>query len=449
MPNGAEEVERIGSRTVDLSDKPALRSALDYVAARLMVEIPTEAVDLYFAGKFTDPGLYEKLGTGSLPDQPFWNYMLAAEGYLRQPSLASYYDIFRATRCIPLVRRLDLTLKLFSDEEIALHRTRIQRATTRDALDAWLFELIVAGAYRQRFANAAVSFVPENPTRKSPDILVDFPHGPPLYVECKTFNRTNDFQAKLRAKVRDLFTPVIALLRARHERLAIHAWFQVHPDHVDPAELLAAVNEELLRHKAVSREDFRMSVHDLGPADEDFLYPSPKYFSKRFGYVPEQWHGIIPALEGRPSGVSFFETAAWDAAVLWRIEHEDTLWRGNKLNFQLLFKGLAQMKEEGRLNLHAWFERSSAWGDRAAYLHRFFDELAHVTEPFSHIVFNETYPEITPQGRFDFQEHASAIGGPSRTQDRPEVTTVFSEPGDRIGVGDWGVGLKLPSLDEA
>ncbi len=434
---------------VDIADKDALSCALRYLGSRLQVQIPETLARAYFAGLLCDIGIYDKLGGSELTSQPLWSYFLVAEGYLRQPSLGNHYDIFKAARVIPLLRRLEMVLQLFSDSEIEWHREKISRASTFDVLDAALFELIVAGAYCERFPNARVSLLRESPQAKSPDILVEFSADRKLYVECKRFDRINQSQAALRARVSDLLTPILRVLHSSRWRLVVRVWFECHPDDVEESELLAAAATIAIGDKVAVPGKFRMEGVSLGKPDQDFLYPSPRYFHQRFGYLSHEWHGIIPAVEGKRSGVSFFESASWDAAVMWRIEHIQTLWKVSKINFQLLFKGLKQLSTVGqRTNLHVWYERRSAWGHRAEPLHKFYDGLDHGTEPFSHIVFNETHPDVTPGGFFDFQEHASPIGGPLREQDRPEVTNVFTGTGDSQGVGAWGIGATLPSLDD-
>lgn len=436
------------SLLMDLSDKDALESALGYLRSRLGVQVPEAVAHSYFAGLMKDTGIHEKLGGRS--EHPLWAYLLIAEGYLRQPSLENYYDIFKAARVIPLLRRLEMVLKLFEDSELDSHKAKVQRATTFDVLDAALFELIVAGTYRERFSNAAVTLMREGAQAKSPDILVEFAPDRKLYVECKRFDRVNQAQAALRARVSNLLNPVLQLLHRTRRGLVLRVWFECHPDNVDESSLLNAAVRLSAGEQINVSGVFRMEGSSLGRPDEDFLYPSPKYFRQRFGYVSDEWHGIIPVIEGTRSGVSFFEKTSWDAAVLWRIEHDETLWKISKLNYQLLFKGLEQLATVGRhTNLHVWFERNSAWGHRADHLQKFFDGLDRETTPFSHIIFNETHPEVTPGGYFDFREHASPIGGPLRKQDRPEVTNVFGGPEDYQGVGVWGIGATLQSLDES
>lgn len=432
---------------MDISDKAALESAIGYLRSRLQVQVPESVTKAYFAGEMGDTGIHERLGGTS--EHPLWAYLLIAEGYLRQPSLENYYDIFKAARTIPLLRRFETVLKLFGDAEFELHKAKVLRATTFDMLDAAIFEVIVAGTYRERFPDAAVTLVREGPQSKSPDILVEFAPDRRLYVECKRFDRVNQSQAALRARVSNLVTPVLQLLHRARRGLVLRMWFECHPDDVDESILLQAAARVTVGDQMEAPGLFRMEGVPLGNPDEDFLYPSAKYFRQRFGYLSEEWHGIIPVLEGTRSGVSFFESAGWDAAVLWRLEHSETLWKISKLNYQLLFKGLKQLSTVGRhTNLHVWFERSSAWGHRAEHLHKFFGELDDKAEPFSHIIFNETHAEVTPGGYFDFREHASPIGGPLRELDRPEVTNVFGAREDFRGVGAWGIGATLPSLDE-
>ena len=67
---------------------------------------------------------------------------------------------------------------------------------------------------------------------------------------------------------------------------------------------------------------------------------------------------------------------------------------------------------------------------------------------FSWIVANETVSDVSVGGRFDFQEHPTLIPGASSGPDRPSVEHVFVGQEDLVGMGEWGVGANLPSLDD-
>ncbi len=433
---------------MDISEKAPLANSLEYLRDRFQVCVPSDVSRAYFSGELSDPGVYEKVGQGSLDGKPFWSYLLAAEGYLKQPSLKHYYDIYRAARAIPIVRRVDELVRLFEDTELLPHAKRLNRSTSFDELDAVLFEVIVAGAYRKRFPNATVSFVPESPPAKSPDLAIEFPQGRTLFVECKTFNRMNLFQAEMRLTMRKLLSPVMAMLKDKRQQRLVHFRIDCSPAGLDESEILDAFEHALRNGHAHVNDKFSVALAKLGTPDRGFLYPSPKYFLQRYGYTSAQWHGIMPAMEGRRSGVSFFDRATWECALLWRVEHQETLWRARKLNFKPIFDGLKQRRHDERINVHVWFERNAALGHRGELLNKFFGLLDEDTEPFSQIVFNETYTDVTPGGYFDFQEHTSAIGGPRRDV-RPEMMNVFINDEDIAHFeGEWGVGHILPSLDE-
>lgn len=434
---------------MDLVDKEELARCLIRLRRSFNTTVPTRVTDDYFSGRLIDAGIYEKVGKGSLDGHPLWAYFLIAEGFLRQPSLENYYDIFRAARVIPLLRSLDIAVAELKNVDTSKAVTRSVDARTYDRLDAVLFELIVAASYQRRFTNGKVNFLDETPVVKTPDFEVVFPHSNPIFVECKKLDRTNDFQAAIRQQARTLLSPIIGHLRLMRIQAAVRVVFRKDLSQISEEE----IGETFMRAlggKRIETDSVLIEVGPLGSPDEDFLYPSPKYFHGRFGYDPERWHGLIPALEGRRSGVSFLESARWDSAVLWRLDETSAAWKANKFNFKLLFKGLDQLRpQKGETNLHVWIERDSAWGHRAKHLREFCGRVEARREVFSHLIFNESYAQVTPLGFFDFQEHVSGLGGLKRTSDDSAVMRVFTQPEDGEGaLGEWGVGVKLPSLDE-
>lgn len=435
---------------VDISDKHELRKDLDYLCLRLATEVPADLQEDYFRGRLFDPGVYEKVGEGDLDGHPLWAYLLACEGYLRQPSLEDYYDIFRAARAVPLVRCLAMALRELDDQQVRERASRMAVAAKFDQLDSLIFEAVVGGAYQRRFRNARIEFVPESARQKSPDIAVRLRDGRSLYVECKRFDRSNSHHTRVRATVRQLVGPAIFMLRELGVRRVVEVEFKGDPAVLTPEEMQRAVLHVVTSGVGVETSALKVNSRAIGPEDSDFLYPSPKYFRQRFGCDSAEWHGLIPGVDGERSGVSFFAKAHWDAAILWRVADPHVLWKVTKLNFELMFKGLQQLQTvEGPRNLHVWIERNAAWGHRAEHLMRFYRVLDGGTVPFSHIVFNETCLDISPQGRFEFVEHGHAIGGPLREMDRPEVTVVFVGPEDTVATdGAWGEGATLPPLDD-
>lgn len=434
---------------MDLTDKEELTRALARLRTVFNTSVPVEVQEAYLSGRLLDPGIYEKVGTGSLDGHPLWAYFLMAEGFLRQPSLECYYDIFRASRTIPLLRSLDMAMTQLAGVETSKHVARARDARTFDGLESTLFELIVAAAYQRRFSDGKVVFLEETPDLETPDFEVTFPHSKSIFVECKKLNRNNDFQAEVRKQARTLLSPLLWQLRLMRMQALVQVTFRKEVSQISPTEVMDAFMWAV-GAEAVETESLLMEVGPLGPSDEDFLYPSPKYFYRRFRYDPERWHGLIPALEGRRYGVSFFESASWDSAVLWRLDTTTAAWKANKFNFKLLFKGLDQLRpQRGETNLHVWIERDSAWGHRAKHLREFCRRIEGSTEVFSHLLFNETFAQVTPGGYFDFQEHVSGLGGPKRTTEESAVLRVFTQAEDGEGSdGEWGVGAILPSLDE-
>jgi len=112
---------------VDLADKAELAAALRRLKRVFGTEPLPSLEKEYLSGRLSDPGLYEKLGHGGLDGRPLWAYFLMAEGFLRQPDVNQYYDIFRAARAIPLLRALDIAVELLPGVDIC---NQLQRAVS-------------------------------------------------------------------------------------------------------------------------------------------------------------------------------------------------------------------------------------------------------------------------------------------------------------------------------
>ena len=80
----------------------------------------------------------------------------------------------------------------------------------------------------------------------------------------------------------------------------------------------------------------------------------------------------------------------------------------------------------------------------------FLETLRKQTEhTFGWVVFNELVINVSPQGRFDFVEHAHLLSGPKRTSVQPLVTLVFVPyAAMREGIGEFGVGVKMAPIDD-
>lgn len=436
---------------VNLADKDALRAAVDRLGSALGIAVPRDLEEAYLRG--ADPHLvgYEKRVKGSREVAAIVKYLLLARSYLAQPALDVYYDIFRAARAVAMVRRLDLAVQRLTAASVAGIDERLRRlslAKDLDDFDSVLFEVVTADRYGLAVGADRVSFIADAPPRKSPDIRVDVP-GDELFVECKHVDRMTDAMVKLSDEARDAANVILGdVLRTRRSAV-VEVVFDREPGAVDRDALRRAVRfdgtvSEIEGARVVVRPLERRALIDYE------LYPSPRYFSQRYGFVAERWHGVVPHIVCRRVGPSFLDDVEWEGAVLWRIENDALLWKMKRLAFKRVFEGLEQLRVAGKRSaLHVWIERHVGHGHRKAQLTKLVDTLEEKKAlDFSWIVLNETVSDVSVGGHFDFQEHASPILGDASGSSSPPVTNVFMEPEDFRGRGEWGVGVVLPSMDE-
>src|ERR1700692_2296104 len=168
-------------------------------------------------GKQEDKGLQEAFDAGMQPNLLAYGklddcmpsipiiekYLIGATSFLHQPS--NYYDIFRACRCVNIVRLLDAALGTLLTRGVAGLESRMQRLgreTVHDALDAAVFEIVTAARHAEQSAMEHVEFIEEHPSRKTPDFLTRV-DGVESSVECKKVDRAQNFTVLIRNAVRD------------------------------------------------------------------------------------------------------------------------------------------------------------------------------------------------------------------------------------------------------
>jgi hypothetical protein len=311
--------------------------------------------------------------------------------------------------------------------------------------------LAVASRYGEVFGLDRVAFVPERPPGTSPDIHIAT-SPTEWFLECKRLDRMADVTVALRDEARQVCEHTVTALRLQRLPAVVEVVFGGRPVEVDASELAQAAIASFreggpatkVRGATVSARPLEMR-----PLETYWLFPSPGYFSERYGFTSSSGHGLLPAMIMRPKGPSFIDEVEWECAVVWKIDNEDLLWREKRLAFSTLFKGLKQLEAAGTHTvLHVWFERHGRHGHRREQLKKLVDTLnASEKHLFAWIVANETASDVSVGGRFDFQEHPSAIGGPTSDSERPPVEHVFVGKEDLCGVGEWGIGAVLPSLD--
>ncbi len=439
---------------MDISDKDALRNALGDISKVLDYQVPSEALERYLRGLDPDMTGYEKLvGRGStLP--AIAKYVLVAESYLAQPELGSFYDIFRAARIIPLVRALHRALTTLHAARVRGFLERAARLVATIDLDDFesvLFELLVAARYGEVLGFDCVEFLDECSDRRTPDLLVRIGDRR-VYVECKRIDRMTDASVAFRDDIRGLARPVLGVLRERGIQAAIATSFMKKPSEITQGDFEVGVFRAVSEPgRLVESKGFAVLATLLHPAPlSDYpLIPSPAFFWDRYKYRSGDWHGIVHSIIARKIGPSFLDVIDWESALMWRLDDKDLVWAAQRLPFTRFFDGLEQLAQSGEDTvLHVWFERSPEYGHRQENLFKLSDTLAAKSKVFAWIIMNETFADVSIGGRFDFQEHASGLGGLARATEEPPVASVFVDLHDVRGTGEWGVGLDLPSIDD-
>lgn len=439
---------------MDIGDRRDLRRAVDRLSATLRVTVPAEVLDAYLRGELAHLPGYEKIVGESRTVPTLVKYLLVAESFLAQPSLDKFFDIFRAARVVPLLRRLDIAVQNLATARVVGHEEKFQRlidAADFDDFEAVLFEVIVGSRYGEAFGRDGIEFIPERSDAQTPDLLIrSSPEE--QFVECKRLDRMTDSTVSLRNEARDACTPIVHALQSQSASAVVEVRFVSSPSAVVRQDLAEAAIASLAQKTTVTiaGADVRARALASRTLETYELFPSPRYFGTRYGYSPGAWHGLLPAMLAKPRGPSFLDKVEWEAAVLWRTEDSDLIWRMKRLAFTTLFKGLEQLQTAGEKTfLHIWFERNLAVGHRRGPLVKLVETLRDKKkDQFAWIVANETVSDVSIGGRFDFQEHPTLIPGVSSGPLRPAVEHVFVGEEDLVGMGDWGVGAVLPSLDD-
>jgi hypothetical protein len=338
---------------------------------------------------------------------------------------------------------------------VANYEDRVKRlatATKWDEFEACLFEVVVAERYALHPNAKEVAFVVEDGVSR-PDLHV-ITNGEPWFVECKKADRTTDIAACLRNDVRNLVQDAIGCIQATGISAVIELVFRVAPSGVSTGDIASAALAS--PRSGVPSIDARFTVLATRKTPVAlpslFLFPSPGYYLQEYGYDPSgPWHGLVNRMNCTHAGPSFLSDVEWECAIKWRIENEDLIWRQKRLAFQLLFKGLDQLKKVGHSTiLHVAFERDIPLGHRHDQLAAFLRKLIEDNRSEAGaIVFNEAVITVSPQGRFDFVEHAHPITRIDGPFDSPPISGIFLGPEDIVAEdGDWGIGGQLPPIDE-
>jgi hypothetical protein len=415
------------------------------------IEIDEAIQEDYQNGKYPSLLSYEKIEKSPIIIPCLEKYLIGAKTYLNQPT--QYFDIFRSNRHINLLLKLNGVIDLIKNKIIG-GENKIKRLKTivgYDQFEATMFEVLVAARYSQLSAIESVSFIEET-QNKTPDIEVKT-KDKTYSVECKKYDRMNDFSPSLRDKVRELMSPVYDRLYKENINCLFEIIFYRDPHSISYIKFGNDLYSSAKKHVSVSNESYSIIPNKLDPiVFTDFvLYPSPQFFKDRYNYeTKSEWQGILHRMYSKPARKidlvshedlfsTWLDSISWEVAAKWKIENEEIIWKQKKLAYNRLFKAMAQLKgrEENSI-LHIWFERDTSIGHRKNELLDFFHELEGGNERFSWLIFNETELDVNYDGMFDFIEHAHIISGPTCKAKDPMVSLIFTEFEKRTD--DFGVG---------
>lgn len=439
---------------LDLSEKPAMRAAIDYICERTGFTINKRLLAEYVSGKHPELINHDKLTSKEKPrESALGLYLICVEAWILQPNASLTFDIYRSSRVIPLVRSLAKALLRCTEQNVENLDERIKRlseATTLDQMEAILFEIVCASRYALTPGVSAVEFIQEDSLPR-PDMVVTF-NSKPLFVECKKFDRLMGLPVEIRKAVRERFKPSIIYLKNRGISAIVEVTFKVDPRDTRSDDIHSAIIQALESGVRQSNAAYSLSVRRIAvaPVQDCLLVGSPA-FHARYDFRHQEWQGIVNSLEAHAAGPTWVDDIKWEFAGKWQLENEELLWRHRKLSYDLLFKGIKQLNQPGGPGvLHAWIERDVSVGDRSRELIDFMTRVKpELSAHLSWIVFNEIIPDVTPAGRFEFIEHAHPISGLREIGRRPIVEHVFVEVEHLVkATGEFGVGAVLPPLDD-
>lgn len=417
-----------------------------------------------------DAGLHPNLlayqkgpGTSSIP--VLNRYLTGATSYLHQPS--TYYDIFGAGRSAILVQLLHSAIETLKRKKATGLSTRIKKlvkAVDLDEFDATVFEVITAASYARLTRVRAVEFIEEQAPKKTPDLLVSYA-GFESLIECKKASRVKDYSVSTRSIVQTLLNEVISAFREQGIAFVGEVVFHVEPKQVSHSDLTDACRAALRQGTPIIISEFTVVAKRLSKhVSEHFvLYPSPAFSWERYGYrIRGEWFGLIHQLFGktaRPATTpehlqggqsTWIDTIKWDCAIKWRISAEDVVAKYRRFPFDNLFDAIDQIDGRGKNSaVHLWLETDYFVEGRRDVLMDFYRRLSsRQHKEVGWVLVNETLLDVSPKGRFDLIEHVHMISGPTAITPRPPVSGIFGQTSSRRKPGEFGVGYKLPDIDE-
>jgi hypothetical protein len=445
-------------------DNPEVEDAMSKVSSILGVSLDKRLQEEYQNGLHPRLLSYEKVEAADVSVPVIQKYLIGAQTYLNQP--CNYYDIFRLCRHVILLQTLSRALGITTSKvkNIDQRLKRLTSAREYDDFEASLYEIVTASNYCSLENVDQIEFINESDV-SSPDLFITTKHGE-IYVECKKFDRSVDVSLGIRNIIREKVGVVIDELTRRKVSAVIELSFHEDPNSITGARIKTLALKSLESRTPILGEDITVNVSALPyiALDTYTLYPSPKYFWERYRFRERsEWFGIVLAMYARharhvdalglPEELvsTWLDDVEWECAVKWKITNEKILWQHKRLGYDLLFKGLEQLKSRSTNTiLHAWFERDYSIGHRQNELLDFFTRIkTSARDIFAWIVFNETCFDVSFEGRFDLIENAHIVRGPGATFPKPMVTCVFTLPDERTSkLAEFGIGHDMPDVDE-
>jgi hypothetical protein len=439
---------------VDLSDKEAMREAIDYICKQTGLTIKKSLLADYVSGRNLELLNHDKLLSGKKPPEPALGfYLICMEAWLLQPNASLTFDIYRSSRIIPLIRALAIALQRCSGRKVKNLDDRIGRLTkahTLDQMEAVLFEILCASRYAVAPGVSQVEFIRED-AKPRPDLAVTI-DSKLIFIECKKFDRLQGLPIAIRNVVRQRFLATALYLRNRSISAVIEITFNTDPRKTRGEDIHRATIRALESGVRIQQAAYSVAARRIQviPFSDSILVVSPAFHS-RYDFRSNEWQGIVNSLEAHYTGPTWVDKINWEFAAKWKIANEEILWRHRRLNYDLLFKGIKQLNQDGGPGImHVWIERDLSVGDRSSELIHFVASVKpEMSAHLSWLVFNEIIPDVTPAGRFEFVEHTHPVSGPCQIGSRPIVENVFVEAEDIVMErGEFGVGAVLPPLDE-
>jgi len=154
-------------------------------------------------------------------DQIAW-YLYLADAYLTHPQ---DYDFSQGARVIPQIKTFGRFVELLNSVE-GIHDYILKKINNiHTNADSLFFELLVALTYKRNNWNK-VTFIPESPPAKSPDIFVSDGNDE-WFIECKKLAKSSQYSLDEREKWLHMWEPLNVFLRGHKKSIIFDIVFHV------------------------------------------------------------------------------------------------------------------------------------------------------------------------------------------------------------------------------